>query len=246
MRIYTLPLLLFLSLAHAHGQADIRVGDGLEVTLERLGKPIGTIELLEHTLLLYPQGEVEIKDDQVVDFDLMTAEEFAKDQEKLERERKEWAAEQERRAKAHAEAGRAVKKAKMSSSAFAALPARARVEFWRRFQIRYPSVDASGELARALEGYETELAELKAQQRIAELEARVAQAEKEAAQAKLEVKRLREEAETYRQSSRYGLRYYYDGPTHHPRQYYRPPKITIFTNKNGSKVIHTNRSSTNH
>ncbi len=244
MRIYPLPLILiaFSCFVSAHGQANIRIGDDLESTLERLGKPVGTIELRDKTLLLYPQGEVEIREGQVVDFDLMTAEAFAEDQARLDQERKEWAAEQERRAKAHTAEGQSVKEAKMSSSAFAALPAKDRVDYWRSFQIRYPSVDVSEELARALEGYETELAELKAQQRIADLETRVAQAEKEAAQARLETKRLREEAETQRRSSRYGLRYYYDGPVHRPRHYYRPPTVTIFTNQNGSKVIHTNRS----
>jgi hypothetical protein len=244
MRIYPLPLILiaFSFFVSAHGQANIRVGDDLESTLERLGKPIGSTELRDKTLLLYPHGEVEIREDRVVDFDLMTVEAFAEYQAQLDQERKEWAAEQERRERAHAEEGRSVKEAKMSSSAFAARPAKDRVDYWRSFQIRYPSVDVSGELARALEGYETELAELKAQQRIADLETRVARAEKEAAQARLETKRLREEAQRQRQSNRYGLRYYYDGPAHQPRHVYRPPTVTILTNHTGSRVIQTNRS----
>ncbi len=235
MRFHPTALFTFFVATGLFAQANLEVGDHLETALEKLGKPIGTIELRDKTLLLYPQGEVELRDGEVIEFDLMTEAEFAADQERLRREREEWEAEQARRIAAHTEEGEAIKAAKMSSSAFAALPAKDKVDYWRSFQIRYPAVDVSSELARALEGYETELAELRAQQRIAELEARVARAEQEATSARLETQRLKEEAERNRESTRYGLRYYYDGPTYHPRYIYRPPTVTIFTNGKDKK-----------
>ncbi|MFP4261631.1 MAG: hypothetical protein ACLFS1_11195 [Opitutales bacterium] len=241
MRISAVSLLLLLGFAQVHAQANIEVGDKLETTLKQLGEPVGTIELRDKTVLLYPQGEVEVRDGQVLHADLMSAEEFAQEQKKLDQQRQEWAAERERQAEAWIEKGRALKQSKMSSSTFAAWPAKDRVDFWRSFQIRYPDIDVSEQLARALESYQTEREELKIQERIAELEARVARAEKEATQARLEAKRLREELESDRQSRRYGLRYVHDGPTHPPHYLYRTPKITIYTDQNGARVIHTHR-----
>jgi hypothetical protein len=94
----------------------------------------------------------------------------------------------------------------MKSQAFTALPGKNRVDYWRSFQVRHPSVDASEQIARARAGYETELEELRSQQRIAELETRVAQAEKEATAARLETEKLGVETERTERSRNYGKR----------------------------------------
>ncbi|MEM8866794.1 MAG: hypothetical protein AAGC73_00870 [Verrucomicrobiota bacterium] len=214
--------------------SEISLGDSLESTLEKLGTPVGTIELRDKSLLLYPQGEVTLKQDVVTHIDLMTPEEFAADQARMQQEREEWQMHQEKRKAAHLAEGKALMADRLSSQTFARLPAKDKVDFWRRFQARYPDVEASTELARALEGYELELAELLKQQQIAELEARVARAEKEATQAKLETERLREEAEAQRSRTQYGLRYYTD-PVYSPRYHYKPPTITIYSNGNVTK-----------
>lgn len=198
--------------------------------LEILGKPVGTIDLKDRSLYLYPQGEVTIKAGVVSDFELMESEEFLAEQERRRIEREEWQADQERRAAMHREEGEALKAEKMQSQAFASLPARDRVDFWRRFQARFPSVDISEQLAAALQGYETELAELRSQERISELETRVAQAEREAAAARLETEKLRKETEELRNNTRYGLRYY-TSPVAVPYPgHYRPPTVTIHSN----------------
>lgn len=229
MKIVRFTLIVFFFQA-AMAQ-ELKLGDNLETALAKLGKPIGNIELRDKTLLLYPEGEVMIKDDAVVSIDLMSADAFAAEQARLETEREQWLADQARRREAHKKEGLALLKEKRGSHAFAALPAKDRVDYWRTFQIRYPEVDSSEDLARALEGYETELTELRNQQRIAQLEARVAQAEKEAATARLETERLKAEAEKAKESTHYGLRYYYD-PVVRPRYIYRPPTVTIYTNGN--------------
>lgn len=195
---------------------------------------MGSIELREKTLLLYPQGEVTLKAGRVTELDLMSDEQFEADQARLQREREEWLIAQERlRAKQEAE-GEALRDAKSSSSAFAALPAKDRVEYWRSFQVRYPTVDVSEQISSALAGYETELEELRSQQRIAELEARVALAEQEAAAARLEAEKLRKETKETERSRQFGLRAYTDPVIRTNRYYYRPPTVTIFTNKNGT------------
>jgi hypothetical protein len=215
----------------------IKLGDNLEQTINTHGKPMGTIELRDKTLLLYPEGEITLRDDLVTEIDLMTDEQFAADQERLQREREEWLYLQERLSVARIEEGKKLKKFKISSHAFAELPAKDRVDYWRSFQIRYPEIDASTEIANALEGYEAELQELKSQQRYAELEARVARAEKETAAARVETEKLRDEAEA-RSKTNYGLRYYIDPVIQSNRYYYRPPTVTIYSN--GTTTTHHN------
>jgi hypothetical protein len=232
-----LPFMMLLLLFQGVGATGLKVGDDLETTIEKLGKPVGTIELREKILLLYPEGEVVLKDDTVVEIDLMSDTEYAAEQAQLKKEREEWLVEKARQAAARTEEGKSIRAAKRSSSAFAALPAKDRVDYWRSFQIRYPEIEVSSELARALESYQTELAELRTQQQIAQLQARVAEAEKEATTARLETQRLKEETERSRQSTRYGLRYYYD-PVVHPRYIYRPPTITIFSNGEKKTIEH--------
>jgi len=223
-------LFLFFSLHLPALASTIAPGQTNAEVLEALGKPMGTIGLREKTLLLYPQGEVTLKEGVVTEVDLMSEEQFEADQERLRREREEWLRQQERLAALRIEEGEALRASKMQSRAFASLPAKDRVEYWRGFQTRYPEVDVSPQIARALESYQTELEELRNLQRIAELEARVAQAEREAATARLETEKLREETERSRDT--YGLRYYSDPVIRSSRYYYRPPTVTIFTQGN--------------
>lgn len=222
---------LLLCLVHPLPAIPIENGASTEQVIETLGKPMGTIELREKTLLLYPQGEITLKKGVVTEIDLMSAEQFADDQERLRLEREEWLVDQERRQAAQTQEGIAIRASKMTSSAFAAQPAKDKVDYWRTFQIRYPDVDVSEQIAAALASYQTELEELRSLQRIAELEARVALAEKEAAAARLETEKLRKETE---RSQNYGLRYTTDRVINDSRYYYRPPTVTIYTRSNGS------------
>lgn len=228
MKIVPILLSLLLTFQWAGG-AELNVGDDLAKTLNKLGQPIGNIELRQKTLLLYPEGEVVLKNDAIVEIDLMPEAEFEAEQARLQKDREEWLVQKARREAARTDEGEAIRAAKRGSSTFAALPAKVRVDYWRSFQIHYPRVEVSDELARALASYQTELAELQAQQRIAQLESRVAQVEQEAAKARLETQQLKEETERTRQSTRSGLRYYYD-PVIQPRSIYRPPTVTIFSN----------------
>lgn len=238
-RIVGLCIGLMLPCFSGFAQSNVSEGDTMETALERLGPPVGTIQLRDKTVLLYPQGEVEFRDELVSRVDLMTAEEFAADQARLREEREIWQADQARLRAARTAEGESIRREKITSSAFASLRAKDRLDFWRNFQSQYPEVEVTEELSAALASYDAEISELKMQQRIAELEARVAQAEREATQARLEAQRLRDEAAARERTNRYGLRYYYDGPTYAPRHYYRPPKVTIFSNRNGTHVIHS-------
>lgn len=224
--------------AQASESTAVELGQTDAQVIEALGKPIGTIELREKTLLLYPQGEVTLRQGLVAEIDLMSEAQFEADQERLRREREEWLEQQERLAATRLEEGESLRASKMQSRAFAALPAKDRVDYWRSFQSRYPEVDVSPQIASALESYQTELEELRSLQRIVELEARVAQAEKEAATARLETEKLREETERAERSRNYGLRYYTDPVIRDSRYYYRPPTITIYSNGSSSKKTH--------
>ena len=228
--------------------SKVELGQTLAQTIEALGKPIGIIELRDKTLLLYPQGEVTLRDDKISHIDLMSDAQFSADQERLKLEREDWLIQQEKLAAARLKEGEELKAYKMKSGTFAALPAKDRVDYWRSFQIRYPEVDVADEIARALEGYEIELTDLKNQHKIAELEARVALAEQEAAAARLETEKLRKETESV-SNSEIRIRDYYTTPYNY---YYRPPKVIIYpgthkkTHYNHDNLNGLNRDKKNH
>lgn len=228
-------ILLFPALLWS-AHSKIEVGQSLEQTIAALGNPIGIIELRDKTLLLYPHGEVTLRDEKISGIDLMGEAQFAADQERLKNERADWLIQQEKLSAARLKQGEDLKSYKRQSSRFSALPAKDRVDYWRSFQIRFPEVDVAGEIARALEGYKTELTELKNQQKIAELETRVALAEQQATEARLETEKLRNETAARRRSN-FGLRSY---TTPYNNYYYRPPTITIYPNNN--KIIHYNHN----
>lgn len=226
LSLLVIPI-LFSSLALA-ASPSVELGNTEKETIDILGKPMGTIQLREKTLLLYPQGEITLRKDSVTEIDMMTDEEFEADQERLRIEREEWLANEAMRKATLKKEGLALKAEKLKSNSFAALPAKDRVDYWRSFQIRYPSIDVSEHIGAALQGYKVELEELKTQQRIAELEARVAEAEKDAALAQLEAKKAREELEADRYNNDYNSNSY--GNTFVRRNYYyRPPTVTIYT-----------------
>ena len=206
----------------------VKLGDTLENTLTLLGQPIGSIDLRDKILLLYPEGEITLRDNKISQIDLMSEAEFEADQTRLKAEREAWLIEQEKLAKARELEGKKLKTFKLQSSTFAALPAKERIDYWRNFQIRFPNIEVAPEIARALESYQDELAELQSQHKIAQLEALVAQAEREAANARLETQKLRKEADAVNRSV---IRLRNDYTTPH-NYYYRPPTVIIYPGKN--------------
>ncbi|MGB0412846.1 MAG: hypothetical protein ACPGJU_00235 [Coraliomargarita sp.] len=227
--------LFFLSASLAVAAATkIELGITQEAAVEALGKPVGDLILRDKTILLYPQGEITIEDGKVTHIDLMTDDEFNAHQETLRVERENHLQQQAEAKAAYTAQGEAAKTAKLQDGAFTAKPAKERVDYWRKFQRQYPTVDVSKQIENALADYQKEIKELKDQEKIAALEIRVAQAEKEAAAARLETEKLRKEAERLRQQQNYGLRYYTDPVPYYRNYYYRPP--TVIIHSNGNKV----------
>lgn len=224
MKAYILAASLLVPALLWSANSKVELGQTREQTIEALGQPIGEIALRDKTLLLYPQGEVTLRDDKISHIDLMSDAQFTADQERLKLEHEDWLIQQEKLSAARLQKGEDLKAYKMKSSTFAALPAKDRVDYWRSFQIQYPEVDVADQIARALEGYEVELAELKNQQKMAELETRVALAEQEAAAARLETEKLRKEAESV-SNSEIRIRDYYTTP--YNNYYYRRPTVII-------------------
>lgn len=220
-----LPCLLLAS------EPVIKIGSSEAEVLETLGKPVGNVQLRDRVLWLYPQGELTIEDGSVTAIDLMADEEFAQHQALLEEERAAWQKQQAALKAERISEGEAVKRDKLNSSSFAALPAKDRIDYWRTFQARYPEVDASDEIGASLASYQSEIKELETHERIAALEARLAEAEKETAAARLEAEKLRKEAEALRAQKNYGLRYYTDPTPVYRNYYYRPPRVIIHDGK---------------
>ncbi|CAA6679511.1 MULTISPECIES: hypothetical protein [unclassified Lentimonas] len=239
MKAYLVAIALLLPLASSAANSKVEIGQTQEQAIEALGKPQGTIHLGDKTLLLYPEGEVSIRDGVIAEIELMSDKQFAKDQERAKQEHAEWVIQQEKLAADHIEAGEKLKAFKLQSSTFAALPAKDRVDYWRSFQIKFPQVDVSPEIGRALESYQTELAELKNREKIAELETRVALAEKEAASARLETEKIRKETESV-SNSEIRIRDYYTTPYNY---YYRRP--TVIINPSMHKKTHYNQDKLN-
>lgn len=225
LRKFLIPAALLWTLTTT---AEVNLGDSLQEVKESIGEPVGTVALREKMLLLYPQGEITIKNDVVIHFDLMSDEEFAADQIRLQTEREQWQKEQKQARIARIAQGKALKADRLQSSSFTAKSAEDRLAFWRRFQVNYPEIDVSIEVARAIESYQVEIQELKNQEMIAELKARVARAETEAEEAKLEAEKLRKEIEETKQR---GLRVY-TTPIYDQRYYYKPPTIIIHSGRN--------------
>lgn len=223
--------LFFLSVSLTFATSTkVELGMAQEAALEALGKPVGDLILRNKTILLYPQGEITIEDGTVTHIDLMTDAEFDAHQETLRVEREKHLQQKAEAEAAYTAQGEATKADKLQNPAFAVKPAKERVDYWRKFQGQYPTVDVTEQIESALANYQTEIKELKDQERIAALEIRVAQAEKEAAAARLETEKLRKEAERLRQQKNYGLRYYTDPVPYRRNYYYRPPTVIIHSN----------------
>ena len=233
MKPYIVALALLLPISLYAASSKVEVGQTQQQATEALGKPQGEINLPDKTLLLYPEGEITIHEGVVSKIDLMSDQQFAQDQERQKREHEEWVIQQEKLEADRIAAGEKLKAYKLQNSTFAALPAKDRVEYWRSFQAKFPQVDVSEEIARALESYQAEIAELKNQQRIAELEVEVAQAQKKAEEARLETAKLREETEARNDASNFRLREYYS-----PQPYfYHTPRIIIHSRNYQNKGI---------
>jgi hypothetical protein len=240
VRVFALNVffcLSILALPASGGEADL-LGQTEATLVDRMGDPVGRIELQDRTLLLYPRGEITLHEGRVSAVDLITESELAAREAQKARDREAWQIAQAERKAERIKEGRALRAEKLGSSQFAAMSAEYRVDFWRRFQSRYPEVDVTEHIAEAVASYELELEELRTRERIAQLEARVAEAEREAAAARLETEELRKRAERAEQQRYYGLRYVTD-PVRPPIRHapYRPPTITIDANGNGT-IIH--------
>ena len=191
-----LVLALILAASGTLRASEVVVGEPLADVLLDLGKPRGFIRAGSYLLLDYERGKVELRDEKVVQADLMTDEELAAYKE-LTARRTAMAskAAMERRIALFAE-GTKVRDAKLTDPVFLSSPASEQVAFWRWFRQKYPGVEIGGEYAVVLQKYEAELdaqqREADQKQQVAELEARVADAERAAAEAQEEAERARQ------------------------------------------------------
>ncbi len=167
--------------------SDISEGDTIERVLDLLGDPEAYIGTDSFEWLYYERGSVKLKDGHVVHASLIPAEEAEEIRARREEERiKRREAYKERRERL-IEEGEALKRETLMSPEFWLADASHRVDFWRRFQQRYPDVPVSEHYAEALREYEKELAmqrrEEQIARRISDLEDRVRDAEERALRA---------------------------------------------------------------
>ncbi len=164
--------------------AGVSVGDAHDDVISRLGAPDGYIKTETVSWLYYERGTVKLQDGRVIDVELQSPEQWARQR---EREREAQARLQAERAEWHAarlRQGWELKQVRQSDPRFLAAPASEQVAFWRVFRSRYPEIAVHEEYALALERYQVEqeraLREREQERRIRELEERVRRAEERA------------------------------------------------------------------
>ena len=212
---------------------EVSLGDSEQAVRDQLGVPSGYIRSGSYLLLIYDRGKVEFEDGEVVDFNLVSAEEARERKAQREQRRKELAEKRAaQRVSQRAEAV-ALKEKTLSDPVFMASSIEKQLEFWRSFRRKYPNVPVDAEYAAALAKRKEQQEELAAEERLLEMEKRVAQAEAEAEEA-------RRDAEEGRRSRRYiypttphiGYYDYYSAPSIRIRpgpsiSYIHPPHYSV-------------------
>ena len=168
--------LLVLSVPLAAHADDPVVGDTEARVLELLGEPGGQIRSGNWALMLYNRGRVEIRDGQVEELSLVSAE--AARNISIEKTARKVAMMARRETE-----GEMARERILEEPTFAERPAREQVDLWRRFRQRYPGIDVTAEYRAALSLREKELELERNQQRLDDLERRVLEAEWRAAEA---------------------------------------------------------------
>lgn len=168
--------------SHAEMDDSVTIGDHFNEVITTLGQPEGLMKIDASTWMQYDRGIVKLKNDRVVEANLISADEarIRKEAElKVQMERELALAEQRN---VRITEGQAVKHARLNDPYFMSLPAERHVAYWRQFQMYYPEVPSQLEYMDALTRYENEQVQLLAQQaqerRIRDLEDRVARAER--------------------------------------------------------------------
>jgi len=167
---------------YAESDLSVEPGAHFDDVIALLGEPEGLMRIDTSTWMQYDRGIIKLKNDRVVEANLISAAEarIRKETElKQQMERERMLAEQRN---LRITEGQAVKNARISDPYFMSLPAGRQVAYWRQFQMYYPEVPSQMEYMDALSSYEYEQELLFAQQaqerKIRELEDRVARAER--------------------------------------------------------------------
>lgn len=162
---------------------DVKPGDHYNDVIEALGQPEGLLKMETSMWLQYDRGTVKLKDNRVVEADLITAEEAAirREQNALRYVQHVRLLEEERIRRT--EEGKRIKESRSNDPYFATLPPEQQVAYWRQFQILYPEVPAQREYQEALTRYQIDreraMQERARDEKIRELEERLARAEHE-------------------------------------------------------------------
>ncbi|RME67239.1 MAG: hypothetical protein D6781_13600 [Verrucomicrobia bacterium] len=192
-----IPLLVLTGVLSPRLEA-VSLGDDRAAVVAELGEPAGEVATEGVTVLVYPRGEIRLREGRVSAINLVSPAEHAARLARAETERRERLTRLE-------EEGRRLKASRASDPEFLRLPPHAQLQFWRSFASRYPMVSIDAELQALRERIETEkqLRELEAasDDRLARLETRVEEAEARARQLELQANALRHF--NRRSSSRY-------------------------------------------
>jgi hypothetical protein len=178
------PAAIILVLLAGRVAADeIQVGDSREQVVAALGAPQGVMKLGGTEILTYERGTIELEQDRVTTFSLLTPEQLT--------DRRAEAARQAEAARIASEQrrveGTALRDQKVADAVFMASPAAERLAYWEWFRRTYPEVSVEGEYQSAkAQADEVRRIEEARTRNVAELEARVDAAERRAREAEAE------------------------------------------------------------
>ena len=167
-----------------HCAGAVVAGDPVDRVFEELGPPESYIHINGTQVLYYERGKVQVTDEVVVSAELVSAEEAVRlrrerEMERLQRE-EELRVLRERRSREGAD----VLESMLADPGFMSRPPAQRLSRWRALRRDYPETPMPEDYFVAMREREQELKEVRAAQRIRELEDQVARAEEEASRAR--------------------------------------------------------------
>ena len=196
MFIYVAFILSFSALAD-----HVQIGDNLAMVKSILGEPTGYVQVGTSEVLYYNRGRIELKDDQVIEAELISEEEVRKRTEQRLIQEEEQRVAQERIRLERFEEGTKILNQKLSDPYFLNSSLSNRISFWRSFANQYPMVTLPESYLVTLREFEEEqknrLRNAEQEQKIAALEARVKKAEQRALHAERNTRRTYVSYPTY-------------------------------------------------
>lgn len=216
MGIFKLSLAAIGLILTAVGLSAQYVGLSEFQVIQKLGEPMGSIDMLDARILMFERGNLVLQNDRVSASYLLTEEEYRLQMLAREDARKRWRAIEEERLKIIKERAIGLKEDKLKDPSFLALPLEQQINFWRSFQAVNPEVSIEPFFSDLLLQYRELLDDKRVEQLSADYKERIAAAEERVAQARKEAAQVQSTPPLFRYQ--YPPVMFYGSPVYVPRE----------------------------